>query len=221
MESIYLKPFVDSERIKAIRLALTLAYESKNREDIEKAAREAQRYIDEGGDADYELDDALEDYKGAEPQNLADQYILRLLRDRHCDNDSDAEYIRTGWSHKKEVSTNYQQFLQFREKYPNTVILFRYDEAYGAFDECADVVNKVCDCPLLSWDGIKAAGFPKAALDINLPRLIRAGHRVAICDQLKDIAKARKQVECTKELHRKFYPEKYRKEPVQLELFAW
>ena len=67
---------------------------------IEKAAVDAQKYIDEGGDVDFELNDGLEDYTGTESKSLADQYILRLLRDRHCDYDDDQGYIRTGW--KKE-----------------------------------------------------------------------------------------------------------------------
>lgn len=219
MEELYQKPFVDSERINAIRLALTNAYVIKDRVAIEKAAVNAQKYIDEGGDIDFELNDGLEDYTGTESESLADQYILRLLRDRHCDNDDDQDYIRTGW--KMEFDDNYQQFLKFKVKYPDAVLLFSDDEAYYSYEECADVVSKVCNCPLLDWGGIKAVGFPKSALDINLPKLIRAGHRVAICDQLEDPAKARKQVERTKQLHKEFCPEKHRKEPVQLDLFAF
>lgn len=215
------EPFVDSERVKAIRLALTKAYSENDRVAIEKAAQEAQEYVDEGGDFDdWQFDDSIEDYNGKDAEMLTEKYLVRLLHDRSLDCDDDQDYIRTGWH--IDMSPLYKQFKELKKKYPDAVLLFRDDdEAYCAYEEDADKLSKACDCPLLNWNGVKAAGFPHNALDMMLPKLIRAGHRVAICDPLKDIAKVRKQVERTKELHRKHYPEKYRKEPVQLELFTF
>lgn len=88
--------FVDSDRLGMIRLALTRAYAQNDREAIAKAAQLAQKYVDDGGDDYRYIDDALEDYTGNDPEMLTDQYILRLMRDRYCDDDKDQEYIRTG-----------------------------------------------------------------------------------------------------------------------------
>ena len=205
------EPFVDSERVKAIRLALTKAYSESDREAVKNAVIEAQKYVDEGGDYDFEIDDALEDYKGCDPDLLADMYMLRLMRDRYCDYDDDQDYIRTGWC--KQADANYYNFCSLKKRHPNAVLLFRDgDEAYCAYEEDADVLNEVCNCPLLNWNGVKAAGFPHNALDMMLPKLIRAGHRVAICDQLK-AQKPQPQKRITETVKRK--------EPVQLELFTF
>ena len=95
MTNIYQTPFVDAGRIIAIRQALTGAYEQKDREAVKNAAKEAQAYIDEGGDV-YDINEELEDYQGAESWKLTDKYLLRLLHDRHLDYDEDQEYIATG-----------------------------------------------------------------------------------------------------------------------------
>lgn len=90
-------PFVDSERAKSIRLALTKAYTEKDRDTIAKAATEAQKYVDEGGDFDdWEFDDTIEDYKGNNAEMLAEKYLVRLLHDRVLDDDEDQIYIITG-----------------------------------------------------------------------------------------------------------------------------
>ena len=96
MERLTQKPFVDKKRIDEIRCILKNAYCRQDNEAIKKAALMAQQYVDEGGDDYKELPDDLEDYNGCAGNMLADQYILRLMRDRHCDNDDDQEYIRTG-----------------------------------------------------------------------------------------------------------------------------
>lgn len=96
MNTILQTPFVDAGRIEEIRQALIKAYGNNDREAIANAAQQAQKYIDEGGDIDRELEDSLEDYKGNDPEKLADQYILRLLRDRHCEKDDDQFYIENG-----------------------------------------------------------------------------------------------------------------------------
>lgn len=98
IKSMLKEPFMDSDRLGMIRLALTKAYARNDRAAVEKAAQLAQKYVDEGGDDYRHIDDALEDYAGSDPEKLTDKYILRLMRDRYCDDDEDQEYIRTGWS---------------------------------------------------------------------------------------------------------------------------
>jgi hypothetical protein len=212
MERMLQKPFTDPNRSVIIQQALVRAYESGCRDEIYAAAKEAQKYVDEGGDWMQVFDDSLEDYQGSSPEKLADMYLLRLLRDRHCDDDENQEYITTGWC--KWADKNYLQYLEFKTKYQNKVLLFGNDVvAYNAYEQDADILNKVCGAPLLDWDGVKVAGFPYHALDIYLTKLVRAGYSIAVCDRLEDPKKVQKQVQMTKMLDRK------RKEPVQLSLF--
>lgn len=104
------------------------------------------------------------------------------------------------------------QYKRLKENHPDAVVLFSDDAGYYAYENDADVLNKVLDCPLLDWDGMKAAGFPRNALAYQLPRLIRAKYRVAICDELEDPKKKRKPMVLEK-------PKPARKEPIQLSLF--
>ena len=97
LRTMFQDPFVDTDSIGMIMWALIKAYRENDRMAVGKAAQRAQQYIDAGGDYYGDLPDELEDYQGTQPERLAEQYILRVLRDRHCDNDSDQEYIRTGW----------------------------------------------------------------------------------------------------------------------------
>jgi len=212
MERMLQKPFTDPNRSVIIQQALIRAYESGCRDEIYAAAKEAQKYVDEGGDWMQVFDDSLEDYQGSSPEKLADMYLLRLLRDRHCDDDRNQEYITTGFC--KWADKNYLHYLEFKPKYPNKVFLFGNGVvAYNAYEQDADILSKVCGTPLLDWDGVKAVGFPYHALDIYLTKLIRAGYAVAVCDRLEDPKKVQKQVQMTKQMERK------RKEPVQLSLF--
>lgn len=74
-----------------------------------------------------------------------------------------------------------------RKKHEGVLVLFREGDFYVIINEDAEEAAVVLGCPILthrsSDDGIeKEIAFTHWALDINLPRLIRAGHRVAICD---------------------------------------
>lgn len=210
MEKFLQKPFTDANRSVCIEQALIRAYEAKDREAIKQAALEAQKYVDEGGDFDdWQFDDSIEDYNGNDAKMLTEKYLVRLLHDRTMDGgDVDQDYIRTGWH--IELDANYRNFKHFKEKYPDAVLLFRDEAAYCAYEEDADKAAKTCDIPLLNWNGVKAAGFPHHALDVMLPKFIRAGYRVAICDQLEAPKPKKRITETVK-----------RKEPIQLELFSF
>ena len=104
------------------------------------------------------------------------------------------------------------KYKRLKGNHPDCVLLFSDDVGYYAYLDDADVLNKVLDCPLLDWDGMKAAGFPRNALDIMLPRLVRAKYRVAVCDELEDPKKKRKPIVIEP-------PKPTRKEPIQLSLF--
>lgn len=89
---------------------------------------------------------------------------------------------------KKEEKTSIQkQFEELKSKHPDAILLFRCGDFYEAMSEDAKPVADTLGITLtVRKDGMKIAGFPYHALDTYLPKLIRAGHRVAICDELED-----------------------------------
>lgn len=79
-----------------------------------------------------------------------------------------------------------KQFKEMKAKHPGTILLFRVNDFYECFDEDAEKAAKTLKLTLTTAKGNKLAGFPHHALDTYLPKLIRAGHKVAICEQLED-----------------------------------
>lgn len=85
-----------------------------------------------------------------------------------------------------------QQFKRFKSEHPDTLILFRCGDFYETYLEDAVTASSVLGITLThrsskgDGKGTEMAGFPFHALDAYLPKLIRAGFRVAICDQLED-----------------------------------
>lgn len=84
-----------------------------------------------------------------------------------------------------------KQYFGFKQKYPGALLLFRVGDFYETFGEDAIMASKVLGIVLTkrgagSSSEIELAGFPHHSLDTYLPKLVRAGHRVAICDQLED-----------------------------------
>lgn len=78
-----------------------------------------------------------------------------------------------------------KQYKELKKKHPDALLLFRCGDFYETYNEDADTAGKVLGITVSTstWDNTHMAGFPHHALDTYLPRLIRAGHRVAICDQ--------------------------------------
>lgn len=84
-----------------------------------------------------------------------------------------------------------KQYNTFKAKYPDAILLFRVGDFYETFGEDARKASAVLGIVLTKRSNGKAsevelAGFPHHALDTYLPKLVRAGHRVAVCDQLED-----------------------------------
>ena len=84
-----------------------------------------------------------------------------------------------------------KQYSAIKAKYPGALLLFRVGDFYETFGEDAIRAANVLDITLTkrgngSASEIELAGFPHHALDTYLPKLVRAGNRVAICDQLED-----------------------------------
>src|SRR3954471_7422528 len=84
-----------------------------------------------------------------------------------------------------------KQYNSIKGKYPDAILLFRVGDFYETFGEDAIRTSKVLGIVLTrrangSASFIELAGFPYHSLDTYLPKLVRAGMRVAICDQLED-----------------------------------
>jgi DNA mismatch repair protein MutS len=84
-----------------------------------------------------------------------------------------------------------QQYKAFKAKYPGALLLFRVGDFYETFGEDAVRASRILDIVLTKRSNgaaaeVALAGFPHHALDNYLPKLLRAGERVAICDQLED-----------------------------------
>lgn len=84
-----------------------------------------------------------------------------------------------------------KQFNAIKAKHPGALLLFRVGDFYETFGEDAIKASKILDIVLTkrangSASHIELAGFPHHSLDTYLPKLVRAGNRVAICDQLED-----------------------------------
>lgn len=85
-------------------------------------------------------------------------------------------------------NTLISQYEELKRKHPDALLLFRCGDFYECYDEHAVKAAEVLGITLTvrNSTGRKMAGFPYHALDTYLPKLIRAGQRVAICDQLEE-----------------------------------
>jgi DNA mismatch repair protein MutS len=93
---------------------------------------------------------------------------------------------------KKGETSLSRQFNQIKAKYPGAILLFRVGDFYETFGQDAVKASKILGIVLTRRNNGNAdaelAGFPHHSLDTYLPKLVRAGERVAICDQLEDPA---------------------------------
>ena len=79
-----------------------------------------------------------------------------------------------------------KQYFEMKAKHKDAIILYRVGDFYETFCEDAKEVHDILGITLTSRAGSPLAGFPYHALDTYLPKLVRAGKRVAICEQLED-----------------------------------
>lgn len=93
---------------------------------------------------------------------------------------------------EKGLTPMMKQFYSFKAQHPDALLLFRCGDFYETYSEDAVIASKILGITLTkrnnggSGDVTEMAGFPYHALDTYLPKLVRAGKRVAICDQLED-----------------------------------
>ncbi len=89
-----------------------------------------------------------------------------------------------------------KQYFSIKQKYPDAVLLFRVGDFYETFGEDAERAAKILGIVLTqrkngAASSVALAGFPHHALDTYLPKLVKSGLRVAICDQLEDPKKTK------------------------------
>ncbi len=99
----------------------------------------------------------------------------------------------------KGLTPMMRQFFSMKEKHPDALMLFRCGDFYETYCDDAIEASKILGITLTRRNngaavGDEMAGFPHHALDTFLPKLIRAGKRVAICDQLEDPKKKREEL---------------------------
>ncbi|MEX2351150.1 MAG: DNA mismatch repair protein MutS [Balneolaceae bacterium] len=89
-----------------------------------------------------------------------------------------------------------RQYFEIKEKHPGMILLFRVGDFYETFDEDAKLVSRELGITLTKRNNGKdqtpLAGFPYHSLDTYLPKLVRRGHRVAICEQTEEPEDAKK-----------------------------
>jgi DNA mismatch repair protein MutS len=92
---------------------------------------------------------------------------------------------------KENLTPLTKQYNQIKAKYPDSILLFRLGDFFETFNDDAVISSKVCGLTLTKRNNGAAgsmplAGFPFHQLDNYLPKLVKAGYRVAVCDQLED-----------------------------------
>lgn len=97
---------------------------------------------------------------------------------------------------KKKQTPLMRQYFQIKEKHPGTILLFRVGDFYETFDDDAVLISKELGITLTKrnngGDQTPLAGFPYHALDTYLPKLVKRGYRVAICEQTENPEQAKK-----------------------------
>ncbi len=83
------------------------------------------------------------------------------------------------------------QYTKIKESYPDTILLFRMGDFFETFEDDAKIASKVLGITLTkrangAAEDVPLAGFPHHAIDSYLPKLVRAGYRVAVCEQMEN-----------------------------------
>lgn len=117
-----------------------------------------------------------------------DQWLRENIKDIPCSIKVTSMSSQEGlpWTYLITPNSAFKQFLEFKRKFPESVLLFRCGDSYESYGEDADTISNIIGIATMSNGEFRIASFPHYSLDTYLPKLIRAGRRVAICDQLED-----------------------------------
>jgi len=95
---------------------------------------------------------------------------------------------------EKKVTPMMKQYLDVKEQYPGTIVLFRMGDFYEMFNEDAEEASRILNLTLTKRDkknNIPMCGVPHHAIESYIGRLLKNRKRVAICDQVEDPKKAK------------------------------
>ena len=102
-----------------------------------------------------------------------------------------SSFLSTTNNQKQEVKimteAKKKQFTELKDMHPDTLLLFRCGDFYESYQEDAESASRILGITLTrDKEGDRQTMFPHYALDTYLPKLIREGHRIAICDVLQE-----------------------------------
>ena len=89
----------------------------------------------------------------------------------------------------KKLSPLMQQYQIIKDKYNDAVVLFRVHDFYESFGTCAKTLSNVTGVNLVETENKFLAGFELKYFDEYITKLVRAGHRVAICQDITELSK--------------------------------
>lgn len=127
---------------------------------------------------------------------LQDEYLKKYGVKLGKDYRKDLEVYRKAENKSVAKTPMMKQYEEMKKKHPDAILLFRVGDFYETFGEDAITASEILGITLTrrangSAATIELTGFPHHALDTYLPKLVRAGKRVAICEQLEDPKKVK------------------------------
>ena len=87
-------------------------------------------------------------------------------------------------SFKNKMKAIIKQLRNLKRRYPDAILIFRTESDYQCYNEDAEITTQVLGITLIKRAKKSLLSFPHSMLDKYLPKLVRAGHRVAICEPL-------------------------------------
>lgn len=138
--------------------------------------------------------DVLQELDAAQSTTQAELQNQSNLSARITASTNESKKVEILTAKDEEDCALLKQWREIKAQYPDALLLFRVGDFYEAYNEDAEQATKILGITLCKRGKahFDFCGFPFHALDTYLPKLVRAGHRVAICDQLEDVKKATK-----------------------------
>ena len=166
----------------------------------EKSEQEAQSNEVKQNTAQQEEDKAVEEQKEETPEKKEQKHKEEKAKEEKAKAEAKAAAAVA-------ISPMLKQFYDLKAKHPNAVLLFRCGDFYETYCQDAEKASKILGITLTrssrskDADGkpLAMAGFPHHALDTYLPKLIREGERVAICDQLESPKRNKEEISPSRE----------------------
>ena len=166
----------------------------------EKSEQEAQSNEVKQNTAQQEEDKAVEEQKEETPEKKEQKQKEEKAKEEKTKAETKAAAAVA-------ISPMLKQFYDLKAKHPNAVLLFRCGDFYETYCQDAEKASKILGITLTrssrskDADGkpLAMAGFPHHALDTYLPKLIREGERVAICDQLESPKRNKEEISLSRE----------------------